>query len=189
MTKSNETERMEESEETHSSDIRSASESDHASGSDHTESADEIPTADAEQGELEQLEKLKDDLARERAAFHNFRMARAKQAEIEKDRTRSEVIRVILPVLDDFARIERHSTLDDPFKAVVTKLRSAMEKIGLTAFGNPGDPFNPELHEALFQNPSPDVQTETVQDVIEAGYCLGETVIRAAKVVVQVPNG
>lgn len=183
MTKSNETERMEESEETHSSDIRSASDSD------HTESADEIPTADAEQGELEQLEKLKDDLARERAAFHNFRMARAKQAEIERDRTRSEVIRVILPVLDDFARIEKHSTLDDPFKAVVTKLRSAMEKIGLTAFGNPGDPFNPELHEALFQNPSPDVQTETVQDVIEAGYCLGETVIRAAKVVVQVPNG
>jgi len=64
---------------------------------------------------------------------------------------------------------------------------AAGDKFGLKQFGAKGDAFNPELHEALLQTPSPDVATMTVADVIEPGYQLGERVIRAAKVVVFIP--
>jgi molecular chaperone GrpE len=53
--------------------------------------------------------------------------------------------------------------------------------------GEKGEPFNPHLHEALVQVPSPDVTSQVVADVIEPGYKLGNRLLRAAKVAVSVP--
>jgi len=53
--------------------------------------------------------------------------------------------------------------------AVAQKLRAAGEKFGLVAFGAKGDPFDPELHDALVQNPNPEVSVAEVADVIEPG--------------------
>ena len=77
--------------------------------------------------------------------------------------------------------------MGSPFAAVANKLRSAGEKFGLKQFGAKGEPFNPELHDALIQTPNPEVTEQVIGDVIEPGYQLGERVIRAAKVAVFIP--
>jgi molecular chaperone GrpE len=59
--------------------------------------------------------------------------------------------------------------------------------MGLKPFGAVGDVFDPQLHEAIFQQPSADVEVDTVADVVETGYYLGSTLLRAAKVVVSTP--
>jgi molecular chaperone GrpE len=71
---------------------------------------------------------------------------------------------------------------------IAAKLRSAAERLGLTPFGAVGEPFDHNVHEAIFQQPSADVQTDTIADVIETGYTIGSTLVRAAKVVVAVPQ-
>ena len=54
--------------------------------------------------------------------------------------------------------------------------------------GVKGEPFDPNFHEALVQLPTPDVTVNTIADVIEPGYALGDRLIRAAKVAVHVPE-
>jgi molecular chaperone GrpE len=93
-----------------------------------------------------------------------------------------------LPALDDLSRAENHGDLEDsPFLAVVTKLRNAGDKFGLKTFGAKGDKFDPELHEALIQTPNADVTQNTVADVVESGYMVGDRLLRAAKVAVFIP--
>lgn len=152
--------------------------------------ATEPTSAQGETADLAaELARVKDELAREQAAFFNFRRAREAQAGIERDRTRGEVVKVLLPVLDDLDRAEKHGDLegDAPFATIAGKLRASVEKLGLTSFGAAGDPFDHNVHEAIFQQPSPDVSVETVLEVVETGYRLGDTLVRAAKVVVAVP--
>jgi molecular chaperone GrpE len=92
-------------------------------------------------------------------------------------------------VLDDLDRAEKHGDLTEgsPFTAIAQKLRAGVERIGLTAVGTVGDPFDPTVHEAIFQKPNPEVTVQTVADVVESGYFIGETLLRAAKVVVDTP--
>jgi molecular chaperone GrpE len=100
----------------------------------------------------------------------------------------AEVLRAFLPALDDLTRAEAHGDLEgSPFAAVATKIRAAGDKFGLKAFGEKGEKFNPELHDALVQLPNPEVTENTVGDVIEQGFTLGDRVIRPAKVSVFIP--
>ncbi|MET0886908.1 MAG: nucleotide exchange factor GrpE, partial [Mycetocola sp.] len=105
------------------------------------------------------------------------------------ERLTGDVIKVLLPVLDDLDRAEKHGDLevDTPFAAIAAKLRTSIGKLGLASFGEKGEPFDHNVHEAIFQQPSPDVETETILDVVETGYTIGSTLLRAAKVVVAVP--
>ena len=68
------------------------------------------------------------------------------------------------------------------------KLRAGFAKYGLEKIGEVGEPFDPKLHEAIVQLPSPDVTVNTVADVLEPGYVLGDRLIRPAKVAVSVPE-
>ncbi|MCU1476133.1 MAG: nucleotide exchange factor GrpE [Subtercola sp.] len=130
------------------------------------------------------------DLQRVTAEYANYRKRTEANREVERERTVGEVVKVLLPVLDDFDRAEKHGDLaEGPFVSIAAKLRTGVERFGLTPFGAPGDLFDPKIHEAIFQQPSADVQIETVADVVETGYYLGSTLLRAAKVVVAVPNG
>ena len=130
------------------------------------------------------------DLKRVTAEYANYRRRTEANREVERERIVGDVVKVLLPVLDDLHRAEKHGDLenDTPFATIAAKLRSSVEKLGLTAFGEVGETFDPTIHEAIFQQPSADVSTETVADVAETGYRLGSTLLRAAKVVVQVPS-
>ena len=70
---------------------------------------------------------------------------------------------------------------------VAAKLRGAFERFGLKSFGEPGDPFDPVFHEAIFQQPTPGATETTILEVVEVGYRLGSIELRPAKVVVAVP--
>jgi molecular chaperone GrpE len=129
------------------------------------------------------------DLKRVTAEYANYRKRTEANREVERERAVGAAVAVLLPVLDDLDRAEKHGDLegDAPFATIAAKLRTAVEKLGLTPFGEAGEPFDPQRHEAIFQQPSDEVEVDTVADVVETGYTLGGTLLRAAKVVVKTP--
>lgn len=130
------------------------------------------------------------DLKRVTAEYANYRKRTEANREVERERAVGAAVAVLLPVLDDLDRAEKHGDLegDAPFATIAAKLRGATAKLGLQPFGEVGEPFDPNRHEAIFQQPSDEVDTDTVADVIETGYTLGGTLLRAAKVVVKTPQ-
>jgi molecular chaperone GrpE len=130
------------------------------------------------------------DLKRVTAEYANYRKRTEANREIERERAVGAAVGVLLPVLDDLDRAEKHGDLegDAPFATIAAKLRAAVEKLGLRPFGEVGEPFDPQRHEAIFQQPSDEVETDTVADVVETGYTLGGTQLRVAKVVVKTPQ-
>ncbi|MFT6534620.1 MAG: molecular chaperone GrpE [Alpinimonas sp.] len=129
------------------------------------------------------------DLQRVAAEYANYRKRTEANRELERERAVGDTVKALLPVLDDIARAEKHGDLVEgsPLLAIASKLRSVIERLGLTPYGVAGDLFDPNLHEAVVQQPSPDVTVETVLDVVETGYLMGSTQVRVAKVVVAVP--
>jgi molecular chaperone GrpE len=98
----------------------------------------------------------------------------------------AEAIRAFLPAFDDLTRAETHGDLVEgsPMAAIFQKLKTAGDKFGLKRFGEKGEKFDPERHDALIQTPNSEVSEPTIADVIEHGYLLGERMIRPAKVAV-----
>ena len=130
------------------------------------------------------------DLQRVTAEYANYRRRTEANREAERERAMGTAVSALLPVLDDLDRAEKHGDLegDAPFATIAAKLRAAVEKLGLTPFGEIGEPFDPQKHDAIFQQHSDDVEVDTVADVVETGYWLGGTLLRAAKVVVKTPQ-
>ncbi len=130
------------------------------------------------------------DLKRVTAEYANYRKRTEANREVERERALGAAVRVLLPVLDDLDRAEKHGDLegDAPFATIAAKLRAAAEKLGLSRFGEVGETFDPQRHEAIFQQPSDEVETDTVAEVVEPGYLLGGTLLRPAKVVVKTPE-
>ncbi|MFB2557221.1 nucleotide exchange factor GrpE [Herbiconiux liangxiaofengii] len=131
------------------------------------------------------------DLQRVTAEYANYRKRTEANREVEKERAVGDVVKHLIPVLDDLDRAAKHGDLEEggPFTAIATKLRTSVERVGLKPFAAAGEEFDPQIHEAIFQQPTDDVTVATIADVVESGYYLGSTLLRAAKVVVAVPNG
>ncbi len=129
------------------------------------------------------------DLKRISAEYANYRKRTEDNRVIERERVLGEVLSSLLPVLDDFDRAEKHGDLveESAFATIAAKTRATVTKLGLKPFGAVGDVFDHNIHEAIFQQPSDEVETETVADVVETGYWIGSILLRAAKVVVKVP--
>ncbi|MDH6532049.1 molecular chaperone GrpE [Aurantimicrobium minutum] len=147
--------------------------------------------------DLSFLEEAENDLAAERLAdlqrvtaeYANYRKRTEANREIERERVISDTVKILLPVLDDIDRAEKHGDLAEgsALAAIAGKLRGVTERLGLVAYGAAGEAFDPNQHEAILQQPTPDATSETILDVVETGYMLGTTQVRAAKVVVAVP--
>lgn len=127
-------------------------------------------------------------LQRERAEFINYRNRTQKEQERFRQHGIIDVLTALLPALDDIDRIREHSEMDDSFKAVAAKIDKAFEKFGVEKFGEKGEDFDPTKHDAILHKPDADAEKETVDTVVEAGYRIGDRVIRAARVVVASPQ-
>ena len=92
-------------------------------------------------------------------------------------------------MLDDLDRAQKHGDLIEgsPFATIAEKIRFVSERMGLLAYGEAGEVFDPQRHEAIFQAPTPGVTESTILEVVEIGYMLGSVELRPAKVVVAVP--
>lgn len=142
------------------------------------------PLGQAKKEAAEYLEALQ----RERAEFINFRNRAQKEQERFRQHGIIDVLTALLPALDDIDRIREHSEMDDSFKAVANKIDKAFEKFGVEKFGEKGEDFDPTKHDAILHKPDPNAEKETVDTVVEAGYRIGDRVIRAARVVVASPQ-
>lgn len=127
-------------------------------------------------------------LQRERAEFVNFRNRAKKEQDIFRQHGIVDVLTALLPALDDIDRIKEHGQMDDSFQAVAKKIDKTFEKFGVEKFGEKGEDFDPTKHEAILHKPDPEAKKETVDTVVEAGYRIGDRVIRAARVVVTSPG-
>ena len=142
------------------------------------------PLGQAPKEAAEYLEALQ----RERAEFINFRNRSQKEQERFRQHGIIDVLTALLPALDDIDRIREHSEMDESFKAVSAKIDKAFEKFGVEKFGEKGEDFDPTKHDAILHKPDPQAEKETVDTVVEAGYRIGDRVIRAARVVVASPQ-
>ena len=142
------------------------------------------PLGQAKKEAAEYLEALQ----RERAEFINFRNRSQKEQERFRQHGIIDVLTALLPALDDIDRIREHSEMDESFQAVSTKIDKAFEKFGVEKFGEKGEDFDPTKHDAILHKPDPQAEKETVDTVVEAGYRIGDRVIRAARVVVASPQ-
>ena len=142
------------------------------------------PLGQAKKEAAEYLEALQ----RERAEFINFRNRSQKEQERFRQHGIIDVLTALLPALDDIDRIREHSEMDESFKAVSAKIDKAFEKFGVEKFGEKGEDFDPTKHDAILHKPDPQAEKETVDTVVEAGYRIGDRVIRAARGVVAAPQ-
>jgi molecular chaperone GrpE len=90
--------------------------------------------------------------------------------------------------MDDLSRAESHGDLaGSPLEIVAQKIRSGFERFGVAPVGEVGEAFDPNRHEAIAKLPTEGATNETVADVIEVGYILGDRLLRPAKVAVAAP--
>ena len=130
-----------------------------------------------------------DDLKRVQAEYANYRRRVDRDRHVARELAIVEMMTGFLPVLDDLDLAEAHGDLEgSPLELVAQKLRAQFERYGLEKVGEAGEPFDPKLHEAIAQLPSADVEVETIAEVVQPGYRLGERLLRAAKVAVSVPG-
>ncbi|WP_461246751.1 nucleotide exchange factor GrpE, partial [Treponema sp. R6D11] len=143
-----------------------------------------------------QLAETRDQLLRKAADFENFRkrMNQEKQNAIEF--ANQSLLLDIIPVIDDFERAIQSgekaadlNTFIEGVKMIEKRLTSQLEsKWGLKRFNSAGEAFDPNMHEALMMEKSPDITEAVVQEDLVRGYMLKDRVIRPAKVKVLMPE-
>lgn len=152
--------------------------------------AEQTGEAAAEDAVLADLEStLLNDLKRLQAEYANYRRRTEEQRQVEIDRAKGEAAKGLIPVLDDLDRATQHGDLLEgtPFFVIGEKIRAVVERLGVVAYGEKGEEFDPQHHEAIFQQPTPGAESSTILEVVEVGYRLGDVELRPAKVVVAVP--
>lgn len=134
------------------------------------------------------LADLTNDLQRLSAEYANYRKRVDRDRQLVADNAAYKALEPVIEVLDTMDRAREHGELDGGFKAVADQLERAVASSGLVRFGEPGDAFDPTLHEALSHlGADPDVTVTTVKHVAKSGYKIGDRVARAAQVLVVDP--
>jgi molecular chaperone GrpE len=128
------------------------------------------------------------DLQRLQAEYVNYKRRVDRDRDLVRENATFTVLSSMLPVLDDIDRAREHGEVEGGFKAVADSLERVVAGLGLEKFGESGDEFDPNLHEALMHAHSPDVTTTTCQTIVQAGYRIGDRVVRAARVTVVDPE-
>jgi len=148
-----------------------------------------VVDADTVEAELAlQIQERTADLQRLQAEYVNYRRRVERDREAVRDTALANVLTNLLPVLDDIGRARDHGELEGGFKSVAEALEAIVEKLGLERFGEPGEPFDPNVHEALMHQHSPDVTEPTAVQILQPGYRIGERVVRPARVAVADPE-
>ena len=108
-----------------------------------------------------------DSLLRLQAEFTNYKNRTAREKEQLRGFVTSELVTALLPVLDDIDAARKHGDLQDgPFASIATKLEELLSKQGVERFGEVGDAFDPNIHEAVLQQPTDEVAEDHVSMVL-----------------------
>lgn len=131
---------------------------------------------------------LKNDLQRLQAEYSNYRKRVDRDRAVAADLATAIFLTELLPILDDLDRASQHGELVGGFKAVADRINSTTEKLGLVKFGQAGEAFDPNIHEALSHNKSSDVTEPTATEILQPGYKYKDRVLRPARVAVTDPS-
>ena len=132
------------------------------------------------------------DLQRLQAEYVNYKKRVDRDRQMHRDLAVGSVVEALLPVLDDVQLARQHGDLEGgPFSAIADKLDGTLTKIGVERYGQPGDAFDPTIHEALMHieaELAEGTQGTTVVQVLQPGYRMGQRIIRVARVAVADPQ-
>ena len=135
-----------------------------------------------------QLAERTSDLQRLQAEYANYRKRVDRDRQLISENATYRVLAPIIEVLDTIDRAREHGEVEGGFKAVADQLELTVSNLGLTRFGQSGDAFDPNLHEALsHMGTDPEVEVVTCRHIAKAGYKIGDRVVRAAQVLVVDP--
>ena len=170
-----------------------AAEAAEAQGGDEGLADAEAAAADAEGVNIDdsnsieaELAERTEDLQRVTAEYTNYRRR------VERDRAsvitgaKAEVAAELLPILDDLEMAEQHGDLTGPLKSMSDKLQSVMASMKVEKFGEEGDEFDPNCHEAVQDTSSGD--DKVLATILRRGYRLGDRVLRNAMVIIGDPQ-
>jgi molecular chaperone GrpE len=132
------------------------------------------------------------DLQRLEAEYYNYRRRVERDRAVARDSAVAGVLEALLPVLDDVHLARQHGDLEvGPFAAIAEKLETVLSRFGLERYGEPGEVFDPTVHEALAHTEAELAEgttDTTVVQVFQPGYRVGDRVVRAARVGVADPS-
>jgi molecular chaperone GrpE len=152
--------------------------------SDQTAQGDRTAQGD----QTDRVAELVADLQRLQAEYVNYKRRVDRDRDLVLQNAKFSVLSALLPVLDDVDRAREHGELVGGFRAVAESLERVVAGEGLVRFGEPGDEFDPRVHEALMHALSPEATTTTCDKVVQAGYRIGDRVVRPALVTVVDPD-
>jgi molecular chaperone GrpE len=129
------------------------------------------------------------DLKRLQAEYVNYRRRVERDRDVARDAAVISVLNSLLPVLDDIDAARQAGDLESgPFAAIALKLENVLAGYGLVRIEESGVAFDPNIHEALMQQASADVEADTVSQVLRFGYKSNDRTLRPAQVIVAVPE-
>ncbi|MFW6598031.1 nucleotide exchange factor GrpE [Propionibacteriaceae bacterium Y2011] len=135
-----------------------------------------------------QVAERTDDLQRLQAEYVNYKRRVDRERETSRVSTITTVLAELLPVLDVIDAARQHDELTGGFGGVAEGIEKVTRRHGLAAFGEVGDPFDPQLHDALMQLSDPGEEHPVCAQVFQVGYKVGDRVIRPARVAVGAPE-
>ena len=154
---------------------------------------EELEAPQQEEAEVQTPDPVQDALLQEQnkflrlaAEYDNYRKRTAKEKESIWADAKASVVTSFLPVYDNLERALKQDTADEAYKKGVemtmTQLKEVLSKLGITEIPALGQPFDPNLHNAVMHVEDESLGENTVAEVFQAGFQLGEKVIRFAMV-------
>ena len=147
---------------------------------------------DPQQAELEackaELAAEKEKYLRMAAEYDNYRRRSAKEREAAYSDAYADALMQIIPVIDNLERAAGYGNagdakqLSDGVNMILTQFTSVLEKMGIEAFGEKGDLFDPNIHNAIMHEEDPEQDESILGEVFQRGYRRGDKIIRCAMV-------
>lgn len=148
--------------------------------------------ADKEAAALKkQLAEEKDRYLRLAAEYDNFRKRSSKEREAAYTDAYAEALRQIIPVVDNLERAAGFASdgaqadakqLSDGVQMILSQFADVLKKLGIEPFGEAGENFDPQLHNAIMHEDNPELGENVITDVFQKGYRRGDRIIRFAMV-------
>ena len=154
---------------------------------------EEVQAEEAAQTSQSEVDVLKEQLAQQEdkylrlaAEYENYRRRTAKEKEAIWSEAKGSAATAFLPVYDNLERALKQETADEAYKKGVemtmNQLKTVLEKLGITEIDALGQTFDPNLHNAVMHIDDESLGENEVAEVFQAGFRLGEKVIRFAMV-------
>ena len=137
--------------------------------------------------ESEELAKAKDMFVRLAADFDNYKKRVAAEKTALRGVVVADTVQMMLPILDNLERAvdaaaEENSPLKDGVVMVLNQAKTSFENFGITSFGERGEKFDPEIHNAIMTCRDDELEPDTIAKVLQKGYKINDRIIRHALV-------